>query len=70
MATRSPIGARAAALKGRRRECGVLDRLIEAVRGGESRPARPRNGRRVVNVMPSRESAEVACFPVHGLIDN
>ena len=37
MATRSPIGARAAALKGRRRECGVLDRLIEAVRGGESR---------------------------------
>ena len=28
---------RAAELKGRRRECGVLDGLIEAVRGGESR---------------------------------
>jgi hypothetical protein len=28
---------RAAALKGRRSECGVLDRFIEAVRAGESR---------------------------------
>jgi hypothetical protein len=37
MATHSPIGGRAAALKGRRRECDALDRLIEAVRAGESR---------------------------------
>ena len=37
MATRSPIAGRAAALVGRRSERDVLDRLIEAVRGGESR---------------------------------
>jgi predicted ATPase len=37
MAPPSPIGGRAEALTGRRRECGVLDRLIEAVRAGESR---------------------------------
>ena len=37
MATRSPIGGRAAELVGRRSECDVLDGLIEAVRGGESR---------------------------------
>ena len=36
MARNSPQG-RAAALKGRRRECDVLDRLLEAVRAGESR---------------------------------
>jgi hypothetical protein len=35
MATRSPIGGRAAELVGRR-ECDVLERLIEAVRAGES----------------------------------
>jgi hypothetical protein len=28
---------RAAELRGRRRECGVLDRLLDAVRGGEGR---------------------------------
>ena len=37
MATRSPIGGRAAELVGRRSECDVLERLIEAVRAGESR---------------------------------
>ena len=37
MATHSPIPGRAAQLTGRRRECDVLTRLIEAVRGGESR---------------------------------
>jgi DNA-binding CsgD family transcriptional regulator/tetratricopeptide (TPR) repeat protein len=37
MATHSPIQGRAEALRGRRGECEVLDRLIEAVRGGESR---------------------------------
>ena len=33
----SPASRRAAALTGRRSECGVLDGLIEAVGGGESR---------------------------------
>jgi DNA-binding CsgD family transcriptional regulator len=37
MATDSPIRGRAAGLMGRRSECGVLDRLLEAVRAGESR---------------------------------
>jgi DNA-binding CsgD family transcriptional regulator len=37
MATDSPIQGRAAQLTGRRRETDVLDRLIEAVRAGESR---------------------------------
>jgi DNA-binding CsgD family transcriptional regulator len=37
MAKRSPIRGSAAGLLGRRRECGVLDRLIEALRAGESR---------------------------------
>jgi DNA-binding CsgD family transcriptional regulator len=37
MATESRIDGRAAALKGRRRECHMLDQLIEAVRAGESR---------------------------------
>src|SRR5262245_37522386 len=37
MAKRSSIDASAAGLLGRRRECGVLDRLIEALRAGESR---------------------------------
>ena len=37
MATDSRIGGRAAALKGRRGECDMLDQLIEAVRAGESR---------------------------------
>ncbi|MCW3015516.1 MAG: LuxR family transcriptional regulator fused with ATPase domain [Solirubrobacterales bacterium] len=37
MATHSPIPGRAAELRGRRSECDVLDRLIEAVRAGESR---------------------------------
>jgi predicted ATPase len=37
MAKLSPIRGSAAGLRGRRRECGVLDRLIEAVRAGESR---------------------------------
>ena len=37
MATHPPSGGRPPKLKGRRDECGVLDRLIDAVRGGESR---------------------------------
>src|SRR5262245_34883269 len=37
MAKRSPIRASAAGLLGRRRECGVLDRLTQALRAGESR---------------------------------
>jgi DNA-binding CsgD family transcriptional regulator len=37
MAPDSPIGGRAAALTGRRSECDVLDRLVGAVRAGESR---------------------------------
>jgi DNA-binding CsgD family transcriptional regulator len=37
MVTHSPIPGRTAELKGRRRECDELDRLIEAVRAGESR---------------------------------
>jgi len=37
MATHSPVPGRAAQLRGRRSELGVLDRLIEAVRAGESR---------------------------------
>src|SRR5258708_37051381 len=37
MVTRSPIGGRATKLVGRRSECEALDRLIEAVRAGESR---------------------------------
>jgi ABC-type transport system involved in cytochrome c biogenesis ATPase subunit len=37
MGTHSPIRGRAAELKGRRRERDVLDRLIDAVRAGESR---------------------------------
>src|SRR4030088_1180658 len=37
MATHSPIRGRAAELKGRCGECGVLDRLLDAVRAGESR---------------------------------
>src|SRR5467141_4944938 len=37
MVTRSPIGGRATELVGRRSECEALDRLIEAVRAGESR---------------------------------
>jgi hypothetical protein len=37
MAMLSPIPGRAAELTGRRRERGVLDRLIDAVRSGESR---------------------------------
>jgi DNA-binding CsgD family transcriptional regulator len=37
MATRSPVAGRAPALVGRRSERDVLDRLIEAVRGGQSR---------------------------------
>lgn len=37
MATHSSIRGRAAELVGRRSECEVLDGLIEAVRGGESR---------------------------------
>jgi DNA-binding CsgD family transcriptional regulator len=32
-----PVGGRAARLAGRRSECEVLDRLVDAVRGGESR---------------------------------
>src|SRR5258706_8096796 len=36
MATHLPTRARAPALRGRSGECGVLDRLIEAVRAGES----------------------------------
>jgi hypothetical protein len=37
MAIDSPIPDRATELRGRRAECAVLDRLIDAVRGGESR---------------------------------
>src|SRR3981189_3901103 len=37
MATYSPVPGRAAQLRGRRSERGVLDRLVEAVRAGESR---------------------------------
>jgi len=37
MATHFPISGRAAGLKGRRGECGVLDLLLEDVRAGESR---------------------------------
>jgi AAA ATPase domain len=37
MAKRSPIQGSAAGLRGRRRECGVLDRLVEALSAGESR---------------------------------
>src|SRR5258705_12414336 len=37
MATHSPVPGRAAQLRGRRSEIGVLDRLIGAVRAGESR---------------------------------
>src|SRR6266511_1398287 len=37
MATLSPVSRRATALTGRRNECDVLDRLIEAVGAGESR---------------------------------
>src|SRR5438105_4089694 len=37
MATHSPIRGRAAGLRGRRGERDVLDRLIDAVRAGESR---------------------------------
>src|SRR5438874_11646074 len=36
MAMLSPVGRRMTALTGRRSECGVLDRLIEAVGAGES----------------------------------
>jgi DNA-binding CsgD family transcriptional regulator len=37
MAPQSPIGGRATALIDRRSECGVLERLIQAVRSGQSR---------------------------------
>jgi ABC-type transport system involved in cytochrome c biogenesis ATPase subunit len=37
MAIHPPTGGRAAQLRGRRDECGVLHRCIEAVRAGESR---------------------------------
>src|SRR5262244_3988516 len=37
MAKLSPIPGATAGLRGRRRECGVLDRLIGALRAGESR---------------------------------
>jgi ATP-dependent Clp protease ATP-binding subunit ClpA len=37
MAKRSPIKGSAAGLLGRRRECGVLDRLIDVLHVGESR---------------------------------
>ena len=37
MATHSPVQGRATELTGRRRECDVLDQLIDAVRAGESR---------------------------------
>src|SRR6266851_81815 len=37
MATHPPVPGRVAQLRGRRSELGVLDRLIEAVRAGESR---------------------------------
>ncbi len=46
-----PAGERAAGLTGRRAECGVLDRLVEAVQAGESRAllalaARPKKKRK------------------------
>jgi hypothetical protein len=37
MAAHPPSRGRAAELQGRRRECAVLDRLVRAVRAGESR---------------------------------
>lgn len=37
MLTHTPTRGRAAELTGRRSECDVLDRVIEAVRAGESR---------------------------------
>jgi AAA ATPase domain len=37
MAARPAVRGRATALTGRRSECGVLDRLVDAVRAGESR---------------------------------
>jgi ABC-type transport system involved in cytochrome c biogenesis ATPase subunit len=37
MAPYPPLRGRAGELQGRRSECAVLDRLIEAVRAGESR---------------------------------
>jgi DNA-binding CsgD family transcriptional regulator len=37
MATHSPVPGRAAGLTGRRSECGVLDRLVDAVRAGKGR---------------------------------
>jgi DNA-binding CsgD family transcriptional regulator len=37
MTTHSPVPGRATGLTGRRSECGVLDRLVDAVRAGESR---------------------------------
>jgi hypothetical protein len=37
MATHSPLSGRATGLTGRRRECVALDRLLDAVRAGESR---------------------------------
>jgi hypothetical protein len=37
MATHSPVQGRATGLTGRRRECDVLDQLIDAVWAGESR---------------------------------
>src|SRR5260221_6589461 len=37
MAARPAVHGRATGLAGRRRECDVLDRLVEAVRAGESR---------------------------------
>jgi DNA-binding CsgD family transcriptional regulator len=37
MATHSPVPGRAAGLTGRRSECGVLDRLVHAVRAGKGR---------------------------------
>src|SRR4051794_1651868 len=44
MAPRPPIGSHAAALRGRRSECDVLDRLIEAVREGQSQALVVRGG--------------------------
>ena len=44
MATHPRIAGRAAALTGRRGECDVLDRLINAVRAGESRALVVRGG--------------------------
>src|SRR5258707_12566416 len=37
MAARPAVRGRATGLTGRRSECGVLDRLVDAVRAGESR---------------------------------